>query len=255
MSFDFSAVPRHWFGGSRVASVAVDALNLLFPAGERFFVRSVRFYQSQIEDQELQKQVRGFMGQEARHGLEHERFFATLRAQGFQLDRFLGFFERLAFGIVEPATSPALRLATTAAFEHFTAHLARLALRDGLVDAMDPMLADLLRWHAIEELEHKAVAFDVLSAVDGRYSTRVAGMAMCCTLLATLWGVAFVDLMLQDLAMGRPSVAGNQSFPLRRRHLRFDRAVGVYLRRGFHPDGRDDADLLAQHLGALRNAA
>lgn len=254
ISFEFAETPRHWFGGHRVASVAVDALNLLFPAGERFFVRAVRHHAAQIDDPELRAQIKGFMGQEVRHGLEHERFFATLEQQGFEIQRFLRFFERVGFAFIEPRTSPALRLSVTVALEHFTAHLAELALREGLVDAMHPNVRALITWHAIEEIEHKSVAFDVLRAVDDRFALRVAGMAVACALLGGFFSVAFVDLLLQDLAMGRTAeTRGRLPFDLRRVGL--VGAVRRYLAPGFHPDQRDHEALLVQHREALRPAA
>src|SRR5690349_335494 len=85
-------IPRHWFGGSAVATQIANGVNLLFPHGERFFVRSVHRY---LDDPAiaaaplLQAQVRGFSGQEGRHAAAHERFFAVMREQGYEIDRFL----------------------------------------------------------------------------------------------------------------------------------------------------------------------
>lgn len=253
-SFDFATAPRHWFGGHRVASIAVDALNLLFPAGERFFVRSVRHYQKELADPELLAQVRGFMGQEVRHGMEHERFFATLEAQGFELSRFLRLYERVAYGVIEPASSPALRLSVTVALEHFTAHLAELALRRGLVERMHPEVRALIEWHALEEIEHKSVAFDVLSAVDDRWLLRAAGMLVGASVLGGFFAVAFVDLLLQDLAMG-PTAETTRRWPFDPRRVGLVEAVQSYLSPGFHPDQRDDSALVAPLAEALRPAA
>ncbi|MDB4945301.1 MAG: hypothetical protein JWP97_4835, partial [Labilithrix sp.] len=44
----FSGVPRFWFADSRAATNVANAVNLLFPAGERFFIRSVRHYLPQL---------------------------------------------------------------------------------------------------------------------------------------------------------------------------------------------------------------
>jgi hypothetical protein len=253
-TFDFATTPRHWFGGHRVASIAVDALNLLFPAGERFFVRSVRHYQKQLDDPELVAQVRGFMGQEVRHGMEHERFFATLEAQGFDLQRFLRLYDRVAYGIIEPASSPALRLSVTVALEHFTAHLAELALRRGLVAQMHPEVRALIEWHALEEIEHKSVAFDVLEAVDDRWLLRAAGMLVGASVLGGFFAIAFVDLLLQDLAMGATPET-TRRWPFDPRRVGLVEAVRTYLTPRFHPDQRDDGPLVAPLREALRPAA
>jgi hypothetical protein len=163
-------IPRHWFFNSPVATHIVNSLNLLFPHGERLFVKSVKAYIDQIDDPVLLAQVRGFIGQESRHGLEHERFFEVLEGQGFHIQRFLWWFELISGRIVHRLAPKKLSLAATAASEHYTAVLADLALRDRLLsDHAHPVMRDLFLWHAAEEIEHKSVAYDVLQKVDDSY--------------------------------------------------------------------------------------
>src|SRR5687767_14902222 len=96
-AFDFSAVPRRWFGGLALPTHLSNGVNLLFPLGERFFVRSVRYFEQAIaDDPALLAAVRGFYGQEGRHSQAHERLFSTLRAQGFEIDTFLRFYKAVA---------------------------------------------------------------------------------------------------------------------------------------------------------------
>jgi predicted metal-dependent hydrolase len=59
-----------------------NALSLLFPAGERFFMDSVRNYRDQIDDPVLKKQVLGFIGQEAMHTREHVEYNDLLQEAG-----------------------------------------------------------------------------------------------------------------------------------------------------------------------------
>src|SRR4051812_33286902 len=77
----FESVSRHWLAGSRAATQLANGVNLLFPAGERFFIRSVRYYVDRTSP-ELVAQVKGFFGQEGRHAQAHERLFETLRRHG-----------------------------------------------------------------------------------------------------------------------------------------------------------------------------
>src|ERR1035438_6622950 len=93
--FDFDAVPRHWFAGSTVGTAFANGLNLLFPAGERFFVRSVRHYLDRIRDPQLREDVKGFSGQEGLHAYAHERQFEALEKQGYTIRPFLRFYEAL----------------------------------------------------------------------------------------------------------------------------------------------------------------
>ena len=68
-------------------------------------------------------------------------------------------------------------LAVTCSLEHFTALLAELLLTTPqgkqMLDQMSPSHRTIWIWHAIEEIEHKAVTFDVLQAVNGSYLLRV----------------------------------------------------------------------------------
>src|SRR5688572_2929871 len=82
-------VPRHWFGGNPVASHLANGVNLLFPWGERFFVRSVRHYLDRIaDDPALLAQVKGFFAQEGRHAAAHERYFEVMERQGYEIRPF-----------------------------------------------------------------------------------------------------------------------------------------------------------------------
>jgi len=250
-------LPRHWFYGSPVHTTLVDALCLLFPEGERFFIRSVRHFADRLTSPELVAQVKAFAAQEAWHGRAHLQIAELLDAQGFDTKPVLERFKRLGFEVVEPRFSPELRLATTAAAEHFTATLAELALGAPpvglelgapLLDGVEQPMRDLLRWHAVEELEHRAVAFDVLQAVDPRWRTRAAGMAIAVATLTSFWLLGFMALRRQARALdGRPHVTApppdaTRSQRLRRRPLftlaHVARSIGDYLRPRFHPSDR-----------------
>ena len=117
--FSWATTPRRWLAGSTAATHIANGVNLLFPHGERFFVRSVRHYLRDVDDATLAEDVRAFFGQEGRHAGAHEAFFDVLREQGYEVDAFLVPYKRLSDRI-EKASPPALRLAVTAALEHFT---------------------------------------------------------------------------------------------------------------------------------------
>src|SRR5262245_20603608 len=97
MDFPFDAsIPKHWFAESAVATHIVNGVNLLFPAGERFFVRSVRYYVDRIDDPVLKAEAKAFAGQEGSHAREHERYFETLEAQGYEIRSFLERYEHFS---------------------------------------------------------------------------------------------------------------------------------------------------------------
>jgi predicted metal-dependent hydrolase len=90
----------------------------------------------------LRAQIKGFFGQEGRHAHAHDRVNAVLRSQGFEIDRFLGRYQRIA-SWVEAHTPAKLNLAVTAAMEHFTAILAEGAFKYSVLDQAAPEMRRL----------------------------------------------------------------------------------------------------------------
>ena len=172
--FDES-IPRHWNGGSESGTAFFDSQSLLFPAGERFFVRSVVALLPKIRDPELLRKARAFCGQEGMHTREHVHYNRRLQALGYpaaRLERWVANFLRLVWW----TTLPRWRLAITCAIEHFTAIGAARALGSQGLDAAEPRMRAFWRWHAAEELEHKSIPFDIYQAVGGNYVERIAIM-------------------------------------------------------------------------------
>jgi predicted metal-dependent hydrolase len=168
MDFQFpDPLPRHWHSGDAFKSHLFDAMSVLFPDGERFFIDSVRHFREQIEDPVLKEQIRGFIGQEGHHSREHLEYSNRLRDLGYDI----GLIERRVqarIRLTQKAFSPQRQLAATAALEHITAIMADGLLKDPRhMAGAHPTMARLWRWHALEETEHKAVAFDVYNQVCG----------------------------------------------------------------------------------------
>jgi len=153
---------RYWFDSDPFMTHFFNAISSMFPEGERFFIRAVRNFQPDITSPELREQVQRFVQQEAQHYKEHDDHAALLRAQGFGfLDRLNGFAEQ-GLGWTSKRL-PRFALASTIATEHITAVFANIVLSraDLWLAPMASDMRSLWRWHAVEETEHKAVAFDV----------------------------------------------------------------------------------------------
>lgn len=252
-SFDFGQdVPRAWLRGRVVGTALVNGMNLVFPAGERFFIRSVRAYLDRVEDPHLRARVAGFAGQEAQHHRAHLGAFELLEAQGYEIRSWLSWYERAAYERIEPRASPALRLATTAALEHLTATFGELVLGTELLDDVHPTMRDLLRWHAAEEIEHRDVAFDVFQAVDGRWTMRVAGFALALAVFGAFWASGARHLLRQDAPTpsrrsDRQDLAGFWWI----HGPRFAAKVLAYARPRFHPRDMATDDLAEAYFAEL----
>lgn len=176
--FDLSGdVPRHWFGGDPFKTRLFDAMSLLFPEGEKYFIECVRDYRDQITDPELQEQVKDFTYQEAQHGMVHTAYNNRVAAQGVAVDKIIAE-EKKLLGWMRKTFPRGFTLAHTAAAEHLTAIMAHSFMnRPEIFEDADPRLRALYLWHGIEEIEHKAVAFDVMQKVAGvGYFTRVLAL-------------------------------------------------------------------------------
>jgi len=181
-----------WNGGSVHVSQFMNTLSIVFPVGERFFIQSVRNYRDRITDPELKKAVTAFIGQEAMHGREHEEYNEALFARVPAAARF----EKIVAGLlgaIQRHTPKSSQLSATIALEHFTAILADGLLKQPeVLEKADPRFAALWKWHALEETEHKAVAFDVWEAVMGRgpraYVERAGGLVLATVIF---WSMVF----------------------------------------------------------------
>src|SRR5579863_3411489 len=248
---DLADVPRHWLAGNAAATAISNGINMLFPAGERFFVRSVKHFLDRVDNPTLREQVRAFFKQEGHHARAHDELNAVLRTHGFEIDGFLAAYERISRW-VEARVPAKLNLAGTAAAEHFTAILADGAFSKGILDELHPKMHELLAWHAAEEIEHKAVAFDVLRTVDDSYALRMAGLTYATAMLGAFWLAATVMLLRQEkLGMRgtlRELAKMRASDPVIRRV--FVRGIRQYVRRDFHPDHNDNAHLAAAWFAA-----
>src|SRR5579884_404056 len=243
-------LPRYFAeDGDLVSGHVIAGLSAVFPDGEEYFVRSVRRFRDQVEDPELKRQVAGFMGQESVHGREHRALNDRLGELGYPTK----LVERITdkgLRLREKIMSPKSNLAATAALEHFTATLAELVLTNERVRNMigHEEVRNLFIWHALEESEHKAVAFDVYKAVGGSERTRVWTMRIL--RYGFLIGMTFqvVAAMLFDPATYKPgrlrkSLRKVQGSPI------VDRALWTrlkdYERPDFHPDDHDTTELIA----------
>ncbi|WP_281648004.1 metal-dependent hydrolase [Parendozoicomonas sp. Alg238-R29] len=168
MSFPFKRMKANlYFDDNSLKSSFIAALSATFPPGEAEFIASVRNYRDQIKDPKLQEQIRGFIGQEGHHSHQHKQVNETLSNLGWDAARLEHSFQRELDKRIHKFSNR-FRLAMTVGMEHLTAILAEHILENPeKLAPMEPEARHLLYWHAVEEIEHKAVAFDVFMTCDG----------------------------------------------------------------------------------------
>lgn len=258
MDFEFSEdIPEFWFDNDPLKTLLLSAMSGGFPEGERFFIDSVRHFQDRVTDPALREAIRAFIGQEGHHSKEHKTLNDFFTRRGLpidKIDRNVGIF----MSWMRKNLSPERQLAHTVAVEHFTAILSELyMLNPETLARMDPRMATIWAWHAVEEAEHKAVAFDVYKATVNDEWIRVTEM-----MAVTLLFVGFTSYDVWRL-LRRTGHAGDLKMWARGLNEmwgvpgHFRKMIPAYLsfyRRGFHPDDIDATAKLAgikrQFLGA-----
>lgn len=249
LSWEDRPLPRPLLGDDLVLGHLAAVLSAAFPEGGAFFVRSVRRFRDQIDDPVLGDRVRAFCAQEAIHAREHRALNRRLAELGYptrHLDRRAGW----ALRLLERLLSPAACLAATAALEHGTATLADALLTSAEVRAIfdDDQLRTLVLWHALEEAEHRAVAFDVYQQVDGRtwLRTILLRIALVTTTLDFASALA-CSLACDPLVRRHPRQVWRSLRALRRSPfagLGLGATLLDYTRPDFHPNDHGDPAVL-----------
>lgn len=243
---------RWWLNDDPIATAFYNALSVTFPKGEGFFIDSVRAFREGTPPR-LEKEIAAFIKQEVIHTREHVAFNRHVTDQGYDiapLERHVD--EALALTRDRPKIA---NLAATMCLEHFTAIIAnQLISNPKHLASGDQAAADMWRWHALEEIEHKGVAYDTwLHATRdwGRWRRwKVKALVMVATTIKFFSGryKGMIELLRQDgfegaavkwrvirYAFGNPGMAR--------------KVAGAWLAfflPGFHPWNHDDRALIAK---------
>jgi predicted metal-dependent hydrolase len=252
--FERGALPeRLWHGGRVEATAIYNALSATFPVGEAFFVESVRLFRDGASPK-LAEEIKGFTTQEAIHSREHAAFNRRAADAGYDLTKLD---ERVAFRLsVTKSKPPIVSLAATMALEHFTAILAHQLLANPRhLAGADTEAAELWRWHACEEIEHKGVAYDTwLHATRHwsrwkRWKVKAKVMLYITRNFLVDRTTGALELMRQDGVIGLRAWT-KLLWNLWVRPGMFRKIAGAwakFLLPGFHPWNEDDRHLLAAY--------
>jgi predicted metal-dependent hydrolase len=192
------ALRREDFRRHPVKNHFVNSLHIVVAHGEKYMIDNVKRVRDRLAPPHLRRQVDWFIEQEGRHAAEHRRFVAQLARLGYRTERLDRLCRFIGQRLLPRIFGARLNMAVTVAIEHWTASVAEIILGDRLLADLDPPARRLVEWHCFEELEHRAVAFDVYRGCGGGYLTRVAGVIVGFQLIAALSLVGLVSFLLQD---------------------------------------------------------
>src|SRR3954471_10589417 len=248
-----TATPRLWHGGRVEATAIYNALSTTFPAGEAFFVESVRKFRDGAPPK-LAEEIKRFTIQEAIHSREHDAFNRRAADAGYDLTKLE---EQVEYRLsVTKSKPPIVSLTATMALEHFTAILAHQLLADPRhLQGADHETAELWRWHACEEIEHKGVAYDTwlfatrAMPAGKKFKLKARVMLFVTRNFLVDRTQGALELMRQD------GVTGLRAWSMLLWHLwvrpgMFRKIAGAWFKfflPGFHPWNEDDRHLLAAY--------
>ncbi|MQY05431.1 metal-dependent hydrolase [Actinomadura macrotermitis] len=279
VSFDWEQTSVHWIPGDPLGAHFFNAFHTILPAGERWFIQALKEALPAIKDERLREEVKGFMGQESVHAYSHQNVLEKLlESNGIDTRKIT---DEMNAGLADRAAKRAkmsprkarrtllFELAAICTLEHYTAVSGQWILTNTALDraGADPTMLDMFRWHGAEEVEHRAVVFDVYQQLGGGYPARAAAWAV--TVLFLYWAMVAGTLYLvrQDKAItGRTTKL--QLWKQYRRSVRAGhvppifslllREAKVYLDPRHHPSQVHDLGLAADYLSrspaALKSA-
>jgi predicted metal-dependent hydrolase len=251
----------HWLSGDPVGTAVFNALSLTFPDGERVFMDAVKNYRH-VPTGKLAEDVRGFIAQEAIHSREHHQLNSLIDRQRYPVAEV----EAAIRGRVElvRGRGKMAMLLSTIALEHFTAMMAEMHARHrDLFDGAPAGVEQLWRWHAMEETEHKAVAYDVFLEVTKdwpplrRYMIRCRAMVLVTLMFTRNISRYAARLLEADGYTPKAALKAVKRFVWGKPGI-FRRGWKTYLawyRPGFHPWDQDDRALVADWKSEFDAAA
>lgn len=257
LQIDFSqGFDRRWFGGDAFRSAYFNAMSMTFPLGEQSFIDSIKgvdhlideCIDSEADRAQLRAQLTDFSAQEATHRHIHAQYNAVLAKQGFE-----NAVEKRIEARLERYKNehPMNMLAATCAYEHYTAILSEVMLKNPAAsEGMQPMMRRLWLWHAMEETEHKAVAFDLYKRLGGHERGRIVAYLIAMLFMQFDAFLQTTNNLRRDGALWKPSTLwGMLTFYFGRPSRgngwiwMTTRPLLAYFKRDFHPNQLGETEL------------
>ena len=238
LGIDFpDTIPKYWFNESPFLTHMLNTYTLLVPDNESYYIRQLSRCLNEVEDKRLKRELVSFLRQEGQHGIGHKAFWKNLENQGMRYEGFVKAVNWFSYQLLEPILPRSMHLSNIACIEHINAYLGNFFLSRGQLENAEDRMKLLFCWHFAEEIEHKAIAFDVFQAVGGKYPVRVIGALLVFPLFYLINTVGTFYLLAQYRKLLVWSTWRDFG-----RYLFIDGALlhalrnfGRYLMPGFHP--------------------
>ena len=258
--FNRATKPDRWWAGDAFGTAWHNALSATFPRGEAFFIEAVKAHRDGAEPR-LEAEIRAFVRQEINHTREHIAFNRLAADHGYDIKAIDKRVEEL---LAMTKDRPVIfNLASTMVLEHYTAMMAAEFLANPAhFDDADPEVRAMWEWHAVEEIEHKGVAFDTWNHATKDWTAgkrwRVRSLVML-TVTARFFKNRWADalaLLEQDGITGWKAKWGLFKYLTVSPGIvrRIFPAWLAYFKPGFHPWDHDDRELIKLYEGDFSDA-
>jgi predicted metal-dependent hydrolase len=248
LNFNFSAnTQRYWFNQSVFKTHLFNSFTIFIPEIEKYLILNVKKRINFLDNPQLKQEAQAFICQEGQHSYQHTKFWNNLRASGYKFDTYLRWVQTILFDILERQMSLNFNLAIAAGIEHLTTLIAEFALETDLFAEAEPKLKQLFEWHALEELEHKTVLYDVLQNATNNYLLRQLGMFLAHILILLFLNLGLAMLLYQDRKLFERKVWQEFiEFWLTKDKFLYKALFNArdYLRKDFHPSQKDNLFLI-----------
>lgn len=250
MDYEFQDMPKYWCNNEPTFTHYFTGLSTLFPEGESYFVRSVRALRAEVKNNEqLDRDIGAFIGQEAMHSKEHHAFHQSAQQYGLDpesLEKMTG----IVLKAIERTFPKKWNLLVTVGLEHYTAVLVVEMMKDVNELMTDETIRNLWLWHSVEETEHKAVAYDMYEYLYGKgldaYIPRIAIFTFSLTMITVMSTLYQVVLLKRDRQLFNLNSWRKFMHHGREKYKVFIPKFLDYYRFDFHPNDTDESEIVAQ---------
>lgn len=164
-----------YLAGSAALSYRHTAFGFYAALLEPLAVKSLRRVLPRIRDDRLREELDRFCRQEAQHYQRHIDFNNVVLAHGYRgLEQMVDALRREMEDLLREGNDRRC-VGYVEGFESYTTQFALRMIESGLYDhrRTHPAFGSLFKWHMLEEIEHRNVAFDVYQHLYGDYLYRV----------------------------------------------------------------------------------
>jgi predicted metal-dependent hydrolase len=201
MNFRFpEALRGRWNPVRPEFSHIVNAGSLAMPYLEPYLIDTMRQARAKTNDPALIAEIDLYIGQEAAHFRQHQRFNKRLADMGYASVPETEAVLKADYAGFARDRSFAFNLAYAEGFEAMALAIGHMLIEDReyLFGDGDPAVASLILWHFVEEIEHKCATFDVFEARDGRYHARIWGLLYATVHIMARARLGYRALMIED---------------------------------------------------------